>query len=445
MAAAADLPHDTAAAGDGADLGALEDRPSFEEFWKRNKEAHQAKNVTFLPSAGVDSTQNEATEDAKSRALARRAQVRKAQKQHRQRKANYTKELEMDIARLRDTIEQTETEANALRTENEVMRNQLSKNAVASGMMNLGGPMPRPTARPPAPALFSPEDMLPLEPVTLKAEATSPGADEPEYTLRMDMSDSTPTFRISRSPSPSLGARTEDAFSPAFSAMDMTPTMSVATASPAPDFCLSPAPVSSALSEEQTELVINFILSLEHICWNHFDSSHCKHLPHDPMDAESGHALMASSIALQHATPDIFTRIDAVNAVIKSNPHCNPNTHDIEWQSVGLTLDSLYGLAMTLNPPDRELAPVQAWFEIVQMYGPDVALDRQIIEGLTRGFRGMVRCLNFGAVIQRDVFDNIVGNVVRSRLEGVSLGTLMPSNLSIYSNIEDDERIEEVT
>lgn len=185
--------------------------------------------------------------------------------------------------------------------------------------------------------------------------------------------------------------------------------------------------------------------SLEHICWNHFDSSHCKHLPHDPMDAESGHALMASSIALQHATPDIFTRIDAVNAVIKSNPHCNPNTHDIEWQSVGLTLDSLYGLAMTLNPPDRELAPVQAWFEIVQMYGPDVALDRQIIEGLTRGFRGMVRCLNFGAVIQRDVFDNIVGNVVRSRLEGVSLGTLMPSNLSIYSNIEDDERIEEVT
>lgn len=163
------------------------------------------------------------------------------------------------------------------------------------------------------------------------------------------------------------------------------------------------------------------------------------------MDPENGHALMASSIALQHATPDIFTRIDAVNAVIKSNPQCNPDTHDIEWQSVGLSLESLYGLAMTLNPPDRELAPVQAWFEIVQMYGPDVALDRQIIEGLTRGFRGMVRCLQFGAVIQREVFDNIVGNVVRSRYEGVALGSSIGTGMNLGPAIEDDQRFEEVT
>ncbi|KAF7535154.1 hypothetical protein G7054_g5596 [Neopestalotiopsis clavispora] len=439
MEVPADLPHD-GPAGDGADADDLKDRPSFEEFWKRNKEAHQAKNVTFLPSAGVDPTQSEVTDNAKSRAQARRAQVRKAQKQHRQRKANYTKELEMDIARLRDMIEQTETDANALRAENEAMRKHLSKSAVASGMMNLGGPVPRPPVLPPAPT-FSPE-ILPPDPIP-KAEAT-PGADEPEYILRMDMSDSTPTFRISRSPSPSLGARTEDMCSPTFSAMEMTPTMTVATTS-ASDFGASPGPVSSALTEEQTELVINFILSLEHICWNHFDPSHYKHLSYDPMDAENGHALMASSIALQHATPDIFTRIDAVNAVIKSNPRCNPNTHDIEWQSTGLSLDSLYGLAMTLNPPDRELAPVQAWFEIVQIYGPDVALDRQIIEGLTRGFRGMVRCLHFGAVIQREVFDNIVDTVVRSRFEGLTLGANLGTSLGLEPDIEDAERIEEVT
>jgi hypothetical protein len=52
MEVPADLPHD-GPAGDGADADDLKDRPSFEEFWKRNKEAHQAKNVTFLPSAGV--------------------------------------------------------------------------------------------------------------------------------------------------------------------------------------------------------------------------------------------------------------------------------------------------------------------------------------------------------------------------------------------------------
>ncbi|KAK9421058.1 putative BZIP domain-containing protein [Seiridium unicorne] len=442
MAVAAEPAHD---AGENSEFGMEDqDRPSFEDFWKRSKEAHQARNVTFLPTSGVESPHNEVTDNAKTRAQARRAQVRKAQKQHRQRKANYTKELEMDIARLRDMIEQTETEANALRTENDGMRRRLSKNAVASGMIALSAPVPRPVQ--PA-STFSPY-MLPADP-SPKVEST-PGADEPEYILRMDMSDTmqTPTFRVSRSPSPSLGTRTEDMFSPTVSEVEMTPIMAVATTTTS-TFSASSGAVSGAVSggltEEQTELVINFILSLEHICWNHFDPSHYKHLSYDPMDPENGHALMASSIALQHATPDIFTRIDAVNSVIKSNPHCNPDTHDIEWQLSGLSLETLYGLAQTLNPPDRELAPVQAWFEIVQMYGPDVALDRQIIEGLTRGFRGMVRCLQFGAVIQREVFDNIVSNVVRTRFEGLTLGTSVGTGMSLAPPIEDDERFEEVT
>ncbi|KAH6659922.1 hypothetical protein BKA67DRAFT_32844 [Truncatella angustata] len=419
-----------------------------------------------------ESSHNEDADSAKVRAQARRAQVRKAQKQHRQRKANYTKELEMDIARLRDMIEQTETDATAIRSENNVMRRQLSRNAVASGMMNLSVPVPRRSAPPvtgPMP------DPLPPDPAP-KAEPKA-GGDEPEFVLRMDMDDTmqTPSFRVTRSPSPSFGTRgagmfspdtssagffspgtsTADIFSPSTSSaavfspgvsdFGMTATMALAATNPPSDFGASPAPVSSGLSEEQTELVINFILSLEHICWNHFGPSHYRHIEYDPMDPENGHALMASSIALQHANPEIFTRIDAVNSVIKSNPHCNPDTHDIEWQSVGLSLETLYGLAMTLNPPDKELAPVQAWFEIVQMYGPDVALDRQIIDGLTRGFRGMVRCLQFGAVIQREVFDNIVSNVVRSRFEGVALGSSIGTGMSLGPVIEDDERVEEVT
>lgn len=49
--AVAPEPGQDGGAGPG-DLGE-DDRPSFEDFWKRNKESHQAKNVTFLPTAGV--------------------------------------------------------------------------------------------------------------------------------------------------------------------------------------------------------------------------------------------------------------------------------------------------------------------------------------------------------------------------------------------------------
>lgn len=183
----------------------------------------------------------------------------------------------MDIARLRDMIEQVETESATLRTENDVMRRQLSKNAVASGMMNLSAPIPR-SVQPPVPSFSS--DILPSDPIP-KTEPT-PGADDPEYILHMDMSDSTqtPIFRVSRSPSPSFGTRSDmfspsvagtndtfspgvfssGVFSPGVSEVERTPTMTLATTNLS-NFATAPPAVSSGLTEEQTELVINFILS----------------------------------------------------------------------------------------------------------------------------------------------------------------------------------------
>lgn len=181
----------------------------------------------------------------------------------------------MDIARLRDLIEQTETEAAALRMENDTLGRQLSKNAVASGMMNLSAPIPR-SVQPPAP-IFSPDILLP----DLVPKTEAPSIDEHEYILRMDMSDSTrtPIFRVSRSPSPSFGARTDmfspsvvgteafspsvfspGVFSPSVSEVERTPTMTL-TAMNMSNFSAASDPVSSGLTDEQTELVINFILS----------------------------------------------------------------------------------------------------------------------------------------------------------------------------------------
>jgi hypothetical protein len=61
------------------------------------------------------------------KAQLRRAQVRKAQTQHRQRKANYVRQLEVDIARIRDMIEAAERETHALANENRAMREQIQQ------------------------------------------------------------------------------------------------------------------------------------------------------------------------------------------------------------------------------------------------------------------------------------------------------------------------------
>lgn len=56
------------------------------------------------------------------KAQLRRSQVRKAQIQHRQRKANYVKQLELDVARIRDLITDAQREAQRLKLENEAMK-----------------------------------------------------------------------------------------------------------------------------------------------------------------------------------------------------------------------------------------------------------------------------------------------------------------------------------
>lgn len=66
----------------------------------------------------------------------RRNQVRKAQVQHRQRKANYVRELEKDIARMREQVAAEQCEAQALFSENNAMRAQLQQ------VVNQTSPLP---------------------------------------------------------------------------------------------------------------------------------------------------------------------------------------------------------------------------------------------------------------------------------------------------------------
>ena len=71
---------------------------------------------------GQDASSSQTPQD---KAKARRAQVRTAQIEHRQRKANYVKQLEIDVARIRDMIAATQMESRLLLAENDAMRSQL--------------------------------------------------------------------------------------------------------------------------------------------------------------------------------------------------------------------------------------------------------------------------------------------------------------------------------
>ncbi|KAI1209980.1 uncharacterized protein F4807DRAFT_80498 [Annulohypoxylon truncatum] len=360
-------------------------RPSFTDYWKRTKEA--ARSITFVPSgpeaqAGPskgdsinnnDGNNHDGQESDLSKAKARRAQVRKAQIQHRERKANYTKQLEMDVARLRDLIEQTERESTALRTENDAIRHRLS---FSSASVSASAPGLSPTLG------------FPLS--------------QPEYTASLLSSSgslSTPLYQVHRIPTPSSTS------SRSVGGGEFTNT------SGNPELILG-----MTMTQEQVDHAINFILGLEHICWNHFHPSYYDHSDYDPEGKENGHMLMASALALRSAPAGAWEQIIAEKerrqqanpgagscsggacapapptssstiAPSYSDPNTNPNTTDTTLTSwpippplpsnnpnfnfntdanththtttsgnntsePSLTLESLYSLASTLNPAD---------------------------------------------------------------------------------------------
>lgn len=138
----------------------------------------------YLGPGRNNEQQQQQDANAQAKNQARRAQVRKAQIQHRQRKANYTKELEMDVAKLRDLIEQAEREGLALRTENEAIRRRLVARVPAP-----------PSARSAAAAAFQFDaPATPAAYSTLQQQA-------PEYTVNLlSAADelNTPLFQVQR-------------------------------------------------------------------------------------------------------------------------------------------------------------------------------------------------------------------------------------------------------
>ncbi|KAK3984689.1 hypothetical protein QBC44DRAFT_336585 [Cladorrhinum sp. PSN332] len=308
----------------------------------------------------------------------RRAQVRKAQLEHRQRKANYVKKLETDAERYRDMIATTRREALGIHAENEAMRAQLQGVSLLS--------------------------QIPTAPLCLNS-------DDITMALGYDNIMSAPCYYISSSPSSSQ-------FESSTSSQGGGPISTDKT-------CSNPS--NSQLPDmapHQIQQAINFILALEHICRDHshpsrFPSSSSFPSPDNDCitGKESGHTLMATSLALRTAPAAVFSAAKKTRlfpgSSISVRPPAPGSPQAVSWKASGLTLQSLYGLACSLHgTDDAEVTPVQVWFELVGRYGVETVLGG--IDEMKREFVGVVKCPHYGAVLEREAFESVVTRVLGS-------------------------------
>ncbi|KAI0175879.1 hypothetical protein GGR52DRAFT_570858 [Hypoxylon sp. FL1284] len=433
----------------GENAASGDSRPSFADYWRRTKEA--ARSITFVsnnreqdPGFGSDTQQRQqqqkqqqAADDSAEARKRRRAQVLGAQARHRRRKADYTRQLEMDVARLRDQIESAGRDGLALRAENEAMRRRLQQTRAPEpqlGYRRPGAGQPqlgyrRPGAGQPQPAEYTIDLLSGSEPFDTHT---------PLFQVRR-------TAGTSSSPELDFGAVVGKGSSTASAGDEASSTRD-----------------ASEMTEEETDRAINFILGLEHICWNHFWPSYYTHDDYDPAAPDHGHALMASAIVVQHAPPEAWQQYTAAKEQFSSaqrkqqqqqqqhhnhhhhqgapapapastfpsapaNPTPTPNHPQVlaSWPSqpsttssaaAGLTLSYLRDLAAALNPAcdgkDGELAPVQAWFEMAARYGRRAVRDAAAVARLGAELAPAVGCPHFGAQIPRPVFEGALERVL---------------------------------
>ncbi|KAK4181632.1 hypothetical protein QBC36DRAFT_361267 [Triangularia setosa] len=410
-----------------------------------------------LEPSSENSSQGNDDSFAESKAAQRRAQIRRAQIQHRQRKANYVKELEQEVAKIRQQIEDMENGRKVLRVENEGMRAQLRSRGLVQ--------QPTPPLPPPPPQ----RQLLQQQQQQQQQQQGMTGpwymSDEIDFTVTMQLNYDevlgAPCYIVSRLSSPGhegslLSATTARLISPGFATFGAV----TATAKPGSGPVMFPAPPRTAtfgpvasrvaapasntpinnhhqeeipelpyMTPPQIQTAINFILALEHICRDHFHLSHFSSSVSSPpsppsllpqFNSNSGHTLMATSLALQSAPSSVFTAAKKTRlfpgSSVNLKPPSSPPKELVEWETSALTLRNLYRLSKALEKEGEdevEVTPVQAWFELVGKYG----LERVIrgVEELKRGVgrqKGVVRCPHYGARLGRGEWEGLVRRVM---------------------------------
>ncbi|KAL8419730.1 hypothetical protein RB594_002780 [Gaeumannomyces avenae] len=345
------------------------------------------------------------------RAQVRRAQVRRAQVQHRKRKADYTKQLETEVADRRNMIADLDAERALLRAENEAARALLMA-ATASILP--------PQQQQQEVGMVSPSSGGGSQPVSHFADMD---VDDLVVSLAMDEAMGAQAWRVSQAPSsaPLAAARGQGVGNGGGGGGGVDGENEEG----------EDVPGCGRLSAAQTQQAINLILAMEHCCKDHFrlaDLDPGLHetwgLPEPTQEpAPTGHHLMATTLALLDAPSSIAT------ADARRRPQRRPSpTAPVSeltggadsWRASGLTLAALHGLAQSLAPlAGPELTPVQAWFELAARFPAALLLRADVSDALKRGFVGVVKCVHFGAAVEREAFESVVFRVLGAADPGV--------------------------
>ncbi|CZT13291.1 hypothetical protein WAI453_005367 [Rhynchosporium graminicola] len=271
----------------------------------------------------------------------RRAQVRKAQIEHRQRKENHGKHLEQQIIILREKIAQTETQVVLFKHENIAIKASLQGNSFP---LPLNFPFSNPASHINTNVdidmlisnYIAPTSLSWTQNTTLVRTIFDPFLDEE-------------CLQISHAGSFPLTVESHSSFG-AYAAPDLS-VLDTSISLPSPDIFNSknwkPAVLAQqerekvyhqqriekeggrggntagaeSLGEQMETLAINFILALEHPCRKHFSPPSTD--PWDPEGRPSGHELMASTHLFSH--PSSF---------VLAQPHQHPHPHRDTYQHI---------------------------------------------------------------------------------------------------------------
>ncbi|KAN0102970.1 hypothetical protein V8E51_011283 [Hyaloscypha variabilis] len=362
----------------------------------------------------------------------RRAQVRKAQIEHRQRKENYVKHLEEDVINLREMIAQAETQSVLFKHENEAIKATL-----------LSSSIPIPTIAP-VPRSLSERDLDNLISLNLEQHSQSnfSNSGSPQNSqwqsnnsssgslVSMTFDEMIDASCLQITP-PSNFVPGNDIFmtSPELFNLPPNPYAPVASSGTTPLSSFSglnsklskplpklpddvTAPVSQAVPNLST-IAINFILALEHPCRTHF---HAHDATFDPEGSPSGHELMASTLLYSHAPAPVFSSFDA-----PAPTSTTPPAQEVKWTAPSPELKQLYAMSQSLPKGDWEITPVQAWFLLMGRLGVETLVgdDGQagakegLLPRLKKGLGKLVNCFAFGAVMDEAKFWEVVEATVK--------------------------------
>ncbi|KAH8683326.1 hypothetical protein BGZ60DRAFT_399909 [Tricladium varicosporioides] len=418
---------------------------AFKNFWHKSSgstEKSTSKKLKFMPNVTKPGNGKENDDPAQAALDAkqhRRAQVRKAQIEHRQRKANYVKQLEQDVIDLREMIAAAEAEALAAKQENEAIRQAMLNSNINPPPSNIEQlPIPQ-------------QDTFVFD-IQSQSQDTPNFSSNPSPSQQWPSSDTSPNSHVSIGYDDFVDANCLqispfDTYDPApeiISSPDIFgsfPNSSVAT--PPQAFSASNMATANHASPPQESkhdqdpdletIAINFILALEHPCRTHFH-----HKPYDtfnPSTPETNHELMASTLLYSSAPESTFS---------------DPNPHTGSWISPSnsvQTLQKLKEMSRSLPKSDWEITPVQAWFLLVERWGVERIVGQLgkaglisgvegaeekevkgfcVVEKLKKGLARVVDCFAFGAVMDERRFWEVVRGVVGEEEKGAVIPEVGP-------------------